>query len=512
MSRLKHLGAVRTSSESSQPRSVPVKLYDIGRAAVDLPPRNIADALVELFFSRVHADYPTFHRALFQATYEGMWSYLPETGSAWIMSLCIVFLLGLEVSSEKSLPTINRDQKGSMKQEYLSKVKELIPGVILGCTLAHVQALMLYCRYLYIAGERDSSWNIAGLAIRVAVSIGMHRNGNNTGCNPLERELRRRVWWNLYAFERIECSALGRASAIDDSECNVSVPTEGLLDMSDSIPLGYVDAQSKLLMILGIICKAQYGLDNLSQRQVDFASNVFQRLKSWLDNIPPHLKLESQNPESQRRAIILLHVQYHYTITLLGRRFLEATVMKRHIGLSNSTIILEFSKRCVNSAKNSVVLCQQLFESGLFNSTASFDIYFLKSSAMMLALGKCMDQHETTSNSVEILTLLKTCVHILKECDEFSPTMQRFANIIKDFSQALVTAAESEGGKERWEEMPYSRGNEPPNAVNIRNSCNISDILEGQVIDHSSPSLDQIPGQWEISDMLMPLNWDDIGI
>ncbi|KAH8810764.1 fungal-specific transcription factor domain-containing protein [Xylogone sp. PMI_703] len=512
MCRLKQLGAVRSAPENPQTMGVSIKLYDVRRKAVDPPPRDVADMLVDSFFKNVHADYPTFHRALFQATYESMWSYLPETEPAWSMVLYMVFILGLEVLSDKFLQTISKTQKDIMKQQYLSKVKELLPDIISGCTLTHVQALMLYCRYLYIAGERDASWNIAGLAIRVAVAIGLHRNGNNTNCSPLERELRKRVWWNLYAFERIECSALGRASAIDDAECNVGVPIEGLLDMSDSIPLGHTDSQSQLLMILGIICKAQYGLDNLSQRQVDFAAGVFQRLKAWTDDLPYHLKLESQPPLSQRRSIILLHIQYHYIVTLLGRRFLEAVVMKRHVGSTSSSIIFDFANRCIESAKICVVLSQKLFEEGLFNSTTSFDVYFLKSSAMMLALGRCVDQQELGSSNGEIVKLLKACMLILKQCDEFSPTMRKFANVTKDFSQALVVAAELGERKETSGLEAHDSDNVLSTFSSVEsNASGILGEIAGETIDRSDSLLDPIPSQWEVPDMLIPLNWDDIG-
>lgn len=231
--------------------------------SIDLPPRKAADMLVGLFFEKVHCDFPIFHRALFQESYEGMWSLRPDTEPAWLMSLSMVFVLGLEVAPDGADCADTTRTKEELKKRYLSKAKDLLPEVISGATLSHVQALMLYSRYLHITRNRNACWNIVGAAIRLAVAIGLHRNGSHAKCSPLERELRKRVWWTLHAFERIECSSLGRTSAIDDDECNVRRPTEGLLDMSDTIPLGYVEAQAELLKALGSICKHQYGLEEL---------------------------------------------------------------------------------------------------------------------------------------------------------------------------------------------------------------------------------------------------------
>lgn len=38
-----------------------------------------------------------------------------------------------------------------------------------------------------------------GLALRLALSIGLHTDGSKLGLSPFEAEVRRRVWWHLYA-------------------------------------------------------------------------------------------------------------------------------------------------------------------------------------------------------------------------------------------------------------------------------------------------------------------------
>lgn len=46
-----------------------------------------------------------------------------------------------------------------------------------------------------------SGFTLRGLAIRAAQSIGLHRDGKHFKLNPLECELRRRLWWNLYSTD-----------------------------------------------------------------------------------------------------------------------------------------------------------------------------------------------------------------------------------------------------------------------------------------------------------------------
>ncbi|CAK7223376.1 hypothetical protein SCUCBS95973_005157 [Sporothrix curviconia] len=470
--------------------------------SIDLPPREVADVLVALFFDKVHCDFPLFHRALFQASYENMWSppsphtssssarrhpgpgighsiVNPDTEPAWLMCLSMVFVLGLEAASAQSSAIRrlvgNTARREALKAGYLGKAQEMLPDVIAGSMLVHVQALMLYCRYLHITRSRNACWNLTGAAIRVAVAIGLHRNGVHGKCSPLERELRRRIWWTLYAFERIECSSLGRTSAIDDAECNVGVPTEGLLDMSDILPLGYVGVHAELMTLLGSICKHQYGGSSggggastaastgsaveVPCDQIEFALASSAALDQWHVHLPAHVQLHADAPASHQRAILLLHVQHHYTVTLLCRPFLLALVAKkkpatatkgassaskrRHqagnsIGVdASASPLLMFARKCIDAAKAAVAVLDRLFRAGLFNSKTWWDVYFIEASCMVLALGRFVNDRDLR-NDAGILDALRTCIHILKECKEFSPTMHRFAVVTTDFAQALV--------------------------------------------------------------------------
>jgi hypothetical protein len=528
MVRLREIMAVKSAPKTADPKYAQTKgqsvqLFDPnGKEPRDLPPRPAADALVELFFRKVHCDFPTFHRALFQASYEGMWSPLPCTEPAWLMALGMVFVLGLDAALEDSLPMLSRTQKRVMKERYLNTAKELLPDVLSGCTLGHVQAIMLYCRHLYISGNRNASWSLTGLAIRIAIAIGLHRNGINAKCSPLERELRKRVWWTLYAFERIECSSLGRASAIDDEECSVGFPTEGLLDMGDILPLGHVAAQSQLLMMLGTICKQQYGLDILCRKQVDITNIIFQNLSAWHNNLSAHLRLESGSPKTHRRAIILLHIQYHYTVTLLCRPFLIAKATKGHFDAVTARTITDYARECCHSAKTSIWLLQKLFLHSLFNPKTWWDVFFIKSNSMILALSTIIDDPDVDP-SRDALASLKLCMTILKKCGEFSPTMKNFANVATDLSRTMiVTAASLGGGSKAQQGSRHSQEDSfpsichevaTPSTEGIQlDSSTSADAAEQVIPTGPEPSLmDRFAVDWEFSEMASHLNWDDIG-
>lgn len=74
-------------------------------------------------------------------------------------------------------------------------------------------------------------WILNGLAIRIAESLGLHRDGRRLGLSPFQSELRRRLWWHLISRD-------GRAGEDYGLE-----NTTGALLMSDvSLPLNVDDA------------------------------------------------------------------------------------------------------------------------------------------------------------------------------------------------------------------------------------------------------------------------------
>lgn len=44
-------------------------------------------------------------------------------------------------------------------------------------------------------------WTLTGLAIRIAHSLGLHRDGEQFGLTPFETEMRRRIWWQVVVLD-----------------------------------------------------------------------------------------------------------------------------------------------------------------------------------------------------------------------------------------------------------------------------------------------------------------------
>lgn len=83
--------------------------------------------------------------------------------------------------------------------------------------LALVQALLLLSNYTQKRNRPNTGWNYLGLAVRTAVSLGLHKEFSQWDITPLQREMRRRVWWGLFIFDSGASITFGRPVLLPDS-------------------------------------------------------------------------------------------------------------------------------------------------------------------------------------------------------------------------------------------------------------------------------------------------------
>ncbi|KAJ9144471.1 C6 transcription factor [Pleurostoma richardsiae] len=127
-------------------------------------------------------------------------------------------------------------QFGCPQSELLARLRAGIDEALAAAGLMDTDdmlTLQTFVIYLALLRSHDptSSWNLTGLAARLAQSLGMHRDGSNFALPPFDAELRRRLWWTICILD---------APASEDYSCSPS-----LLELSSfdaRLPLNINDA------------------------------------------------------------------------------------------------------------------------------------------------------------------------------------------------------------------------------------------------------------------------------
>ncbi|CAG1967510.1 unnamed protein product [Fusarium graminearum] len=314
-----------------------------------LPPRHVADRILDLYFNSVHIFYPWTHSVSFRRRYESLWESSgypgPQTGesgdiglggercseSSFFCALNAMFALGCEFS--------DFPQKETASATFSSRMRSLLQMDILDKgDLSHVQALLLAAQFAISSEYPTRCYNIVGLACRIAVGLGLHSERHADKRSNLENEVRRRVWYGCLQMEMTICMTLGRPpvlemtddvlipSAVDDDFITGEASSCSQPDGTISQNLFMVE-NIRLAKVLGKILSSIYWQSSPSDFSTlvrlegvleDFRTSLVDTLRWW------DRESESQGALTQRDHVLrrqrnVLHARFLHLKILLYR-------------------------------------------------------------------------------------------------------------------------------------------------------------------------------------------------
>ncbi|KAF5002531.1 hypothetical protein FGRMN_296 [Fusarium graminum] len=321
-----------------------------------LPPRQVADTLLNQYFDNVHIFYPWTHSTSFKKRYESLWSsdgypgprmfqgHSGDVGlggdqcsaSSFFCALNAMFGLGCEFS--------DFPHKESASAMFNSRMRALLQVDILDKgDLSHVQALLLVGHYSLSGENPIQCYNIIGLACRIAVGLGLHTERHAGQRSAMENEVRRRVWYGCLQMEMIVCMTLGRPPVLEmTDEVLVPAAIDDEFITNDSSPNSYrqpdkiisqnlfVVENIRLAKILGKILASVYwpssssdfsALVRLDSLLEDFRTSLIDVLQWWGPQSTPHGDSEAttQRYHILQRQRNVLQARYLHLRILLYR-------------------------------------------------------------------------------------------------------------------------------------------------------------------------------------------------
>lgn len=456
----------RSSVQPSTPGTSQLNGAITERISDFLPLRNTADALVHAFFDRIHPNYPIFHRSMFQLRYEAVWDrksdLLRDLDPGWVCCLSMIFVFGAQ-----ALEQHDQQQASLIQTRYISLVHHTLSRLVSTTSLLNVQALLLLQLYEHNAGERNASWMFLGAASRMAVALGMHREGTNAGFDPIERNIRKRVWWTTYIFEKLLSAMLGRPSNIDDREVSVSLPEESMFDSGDTPP-DYTAHFLSLIRLLERVKRIMYPLPNDNNADADdhlltSAKELLEESDNWYNNLPKHLLPDNLTLSAkQSRAVLLLHLCYLYTKILITRPILVHRVTlelesleRREPSLAHMPQdILNLSRLCVQCAETSLSYLKILYDTNMLDGVSWMDVYYIYHSVFILCIDILVRPAESVPSRDELQqkAVIRAAMETTRRT-RLAPTFRILAQVASQFS-SIVGALDEPNGTKTPNEAP----------------------------------------------------------
>ena len=98
--------------------------------------------------------------------------------------------------------------------------------------------------------------SLAGLAIRLSIGIGLHRDGSKMGLSPFDTEMRRRLWWSLCVLDIRAAEDYGSEPAILEGTYDTLLPLN--VDDADLDPLATEPPQEHVGVSEMTFCLIRY--------------------------------------------------------------------------------------------------------------------------------------------------------------------------------------------------------------------------------------------------------------
>ncbi|KAI2629441.1 fungal-specific transcription factor domain-containing protein [Xylaria nigripes] len=354
------------------------------------PDKDLALKLVELYFEYANPQIPVLHRGDFMQMFEQAFAdegRIRGPRELYILNMVFAIGGGIIMDSQTTSRISGEEKTQAQPEEYHASAIIHLEACLSGGGLEELQAVLLLANFALLRPIPPGLWYIVGVAVRLAVDLSLYyEDGKDVefdlgdrketvslpaateksreavlrekGRREYVRDLRRRLWWCTYAFDRIVSTCVGRPFGVPDQIITTEFPS--ILEDRYITPAGIVRPpvngeptykviakhylrlrllQSEILQVLQYQ-QAQMARCNGQNRQNEYMHTQlpspflsgFDSFRSWRKNIDERLYAwKNSAPTKQDSGVAFspefLELNYWQAIIMLYRQSLSVPAM-----------------------------------------------------------------------------------------------------------------------------------------------------------------------------------------
>lgn len=413
--------------------------------------RTQEEYFISLFWESYHCLMPVIDETDFRRHYASLWdtpgSYRKHSALVDIViALCVqygsTFIPRETPSSQGRDPAY--DDATIAGRWYYRRCQSLLTADLESPSLTTVQCHIYSIVYLCCASFQNMAHIAMAQATRIAQILGLHLEPP-ADMPRAERELRKRVWWVLYATESKTCTKLGRPFSTDDSQMTVTLPSDDIETASlngaslgsygtDVTWLSYSVQIQKLLVTIVDIYRAVFDRCGkvLAEKQgrnlykdpqaLEICAEVLARkmplMQTWLKEVPAGLKTQRRGdgepfsvdrspvdidtlaPRWLQSQRLSLELTYHSMAVNLYRPFI---VFSPNAGFYTPTVE-QHAAACVNHAiAHTLIMHRGVSETDLMTGWTEFFLWHWNSTITIIGFILAYPIHPATATARKAL-------------------------------------------------------------------------------------------------------------
>ncbi|CAJ0553297.1 Ff.00g118090.m01.CDS01 [Fusarium sp. VM40] len=449
----------------------PTKLVEAIQGPLPLPPRGMATQLCNAYFSAINLQHPILH----QPTFNNMLNqaYEQDTQDPVIsFQVFMVLAIGSAVVSGRIRARIPAESYCLSALQYLDELN-------LENSLQGVQCLLLLLVFtIHNPFVRLNVWYLNYHCIAALLDLGLQRNISvGAEISLLEQEMRARIFWVIYSFDRVIATMMGRPIGIRDEGCELRMPI-GLSDEQLASPYQQQTAELPGEMAFAIhLFKAaklnseiKYIAQSITRdspryaypRVVDineWQSIMLRQLDEWASQIPG-----LDNP-SELYLRTTCQIRYH------GLRML---LLRPSPGIpkpSNEALV-----QCHKSAHECIQLFDQLYKKDLLvHSWTTFHGLVLSTITLLYCIKVVPEITRSTEVDV-LMASLSISLSVLSATGEHWSGAKRSRDILDELGKSTIRYVRENNSRQ---DGPVRRSTSRANGIGVDPTALSRDVLEG---------------------------------
>ncbi|KAJ5125142.1 hypothetical protein N7526_007319 [Penicillium atrosanguineum] len=393
----------------------------VASALPQLPPFEFAKRLFWVQYSYIGTIFSLIKPREFEERLAFVYHQPPDFSHR---ETCLIYCQTLLVIAFGLMYSVNQwsGDDGPPGFKYFKHALRFLPDIHEEGSIFFVEVLCYVAYYMQNLNRRDAAFLYIGLALRMAISLGLHQEVSDPSISETDRNRRRRAWWSVYSLDRLLSVKSGNPITIHDEDIGTSPATiDG--STSDPWPSIVLTHYTQLSRILGRIGEEIYRKKPRSGSNLIMSvQSITNDLSSWLRQVPDGLRIDFTTLDTHvNRETVSINLHFYSCVNMTARPLVFYVIQRRldagilgtsgedwKEGLAPNTVAVIDS--CITAARATTLIMDAAAKHNLIATYGYLDGEYVFSAALLLVMVNAVFPHnETNSRAMETaLNLLRS--------------------------------------------------------------------------------------------------------
>ncbi|KAJ7257895.1 fungal-specific transcription factor domain-containing protein [Mycena haematopus] len=213
---------------------------DLRQSLINLLPRmSVAERFCDIYYRHAAWMYtpinkPDFYETIFQPIYDPNGGSYGSVNSHCLAVLYMVLAVGTLVDLQ--MPAHSPE---ATEYYQLGRAALAIDSVLEEPSIPGIQALVLMCHYMFWADIEGPRWVVMGLVVKLAHSVGLHRDSGLWHLDANETHRRRCLLYEIYTYDSFQSLTFGRPPSFSIHHIDTKRPHDSTTSPSGEVEMSY---------------------------------------------------------------------------------------------------------------------------------------------------------------------------------------------------------------------------------------------------------------------------------